>query len=67
VAYDARRVLAELFAPTAGEWVGRMSPDQRFAWAERAAVMEFDGGLSRPAAEAEAAKAVSGAGWRLSA
>ena len=28
-----------------------MTPDQREAWAERAAIMEFDAGLSREDAE----------------
>ena len=34
------------------------------AWAERAAIMEFDGGLSRFAAETEAAKAQGVTRWQ---
>ncbi len=32
----------------------RLSPDEREAWEERAAIMEFDGGLDRDRAESMA-------------
>ncbi len=36
----------------------RLSPEQYEAWEERAAIMEFDGGLSREQAEKEAFKII---------
>lgn len=42
-----------------------MTPEQREIYEERAAIMEYDGGLSRPEAERRAGKIAEGKGFEL--
>lgn len=42
--------------------VNDLTPDQREAWEERAAIMEFDGGMTRADAEVAALRLVLGEG-----
>ena len=37
----------------------KLSPDQRELWEERAAIMEYDGGIMREEAEIEAYKCIA--------
>ena len=52
--YDAAAFLRNLWRPLAGLRVEDLRGDARFAWEERAAIMEYHGGLDRERAEAEA-------------
>jgi hypothetical protein len=57
MSYNAADFLAELFAPTPAEAdirVEDLDADWRVWFEERAAIMEYDGGLSRERAEAMA-------------
>lgn len=55
---DARRKLAAIRSRLTGE----LDDDQKEAFEERAAIMEFDGGLSREDAEREAKKLIISVG-----
>lgn len=44
--------------------LGRLDPAEREAFEERAAIAEFDGGMSRPVAECEATRMIGEMRWR---
>lgn len=48
------------------ESLGDLSEYEREFFEERAAIAEFDGGMPRPIAEAEARRAVGHLRWKLS-